>query len=136
MFAHGFSVVLKLALSLTVNSEQRKRLFTHLCEVLYLDFLFQVSSLPPHSSLFHFSRLRHTPIRPHQRGNMATHPGFLNQSDVHQRGQCEKRGKFMPDRNTGAYSSKRNNSTATAYEQPQPWQLFFLFFLQFPDTPS
>ena len=28
MFAHGFSVVLKLALSLTVSSEHRKRLFT------------------------------------------------------------------------------------------------------------
>ena len=28
VFAHDFLVVLKLALSLTVNSEQRKRLFT------------------------------------------------------------------------------------------------------------
>ena len=28
MFAHGFSVVLKLALILTVSSEHRKRLFT------------------------------------------------------------------------------------------------------------
>jgi hypothetical protein len=29
MFAHGFPVDLKLALSLTVSSQQRKRLFTH-----------------------------------------------------------------------------------------------------------
>ena len=83
--------------------------------LFYLSFL---NSSPQLLPIFSSLLMKSTRLSAHQRGTMASHPGFLNRVNVHSLGQQNHEENSRPDRKTAAYSSTPNSNTATTSEQP------------------
>jgi hypothetical protein len=73
---------------------------------------------------------RHTPIRPHLRVIMATHPGSLQSCGRPRQGQRASEENSMPDHNTAACSLTPNSKPTAACEQPRSKPLVCSFSQQ------